>query len=95
MFHIIKYTLLALFIAALSIFFISNADVAFSLRFKFPPFIDSGLPPVYLNYLLLISFCIGIVFAAFLGALRFRAVRRKKKEMKEEVQHTDPATHVT
>lgn len=82
MLHFLKYFILTVFLFALLNLFRSNLDAMVSLRFQIPLIFDWFSPPIALNYLLLVGFCVGILFAAFLGAFRYSALRNKNKEIK-------------
>lgn len=88
-FHFLKYVVLAAFLFAFLNLFRSNADAMISLKFDVPPFKTLQSIPLSVNYLLLIHFCVGILFAAMGGALRLSGLGRKKREleaMKRELQ---------
>jgi len=83
MFHFFKYFILTLFFFAVLNLFRSNLDTMESVRFQIPFILDWSSPPIALNYLLLVSFCVGMLLAAFIGAFRFTTIRSKSKEVKK------------
>lgn len=89
MFHFLKYFLLALFFFVVLNLFRSNLDAFVSIKFQVPLILDWSSTPIALNYLLVSSFCVGILFAALLGAFRLRDIHRRKKELKRQRQELD------
>lgn len=82
MFNFIKYLLLAVFLFVVMNLFLSNLQTSVPIQFKIPLVGEWSSVPIEINYLILVSFCLGIVFAGFLGALRLMDVRGRKKELK-------------
>ena len=82
MLHFIKYLVIVIILFAILNLFRSNLDAVVTLKFQIPLIHEWFIPPVSLNYLLLTGFSVGILFAAFIGAFRFSAIREKKREMK-------------
>jgi hypothetical protein len=83
MFHFLKYLILVLILLSLFIFVKSNLPLEIILHFNIPYLGNWETENLSITYLLLIAFALGILFAAFLGALNFGKVRREKKELKE------------
>jgi uncharacterized integral membrane protein len=83
MFHFIKYLFLALFIFVFLNLFRSNMDVMVALKFDLPLVWSWSSIPVGVTYLLLVAFCVGIIFAALVGAFRMAEVRAQKRELKK------------
>lgn len=83
MFHFIKYLFLVVFLFGVLGLFLSNMETSVNLRFNIPFIWEWRSPAISLNFLLLISFCVGILFSAFAGALRFAAVRAQKRQLKD------------
>lgn len=83
MFHFLKYLILTVFVFALLNLIRSNMTLNVSLTFDLPYVHAWETLPLPLNYLLLIAFCIGILFASFLGALKVGNIRAKNREIKE------------
>lgn len=89
MFHFLKYLLLVLFIFVLLNLFRSNLDTLVQIKFSMPLIWEWVSPVIALNYLLLISFCVGILFAAILGAFGISEMRSKRKEIKQLKKELD------
>lgn len=94
-FHFLKYFLLAAFLFAFLNLFRSNADAVVSLKFDIPPWWHLQSVPLSINYLLLINFCVGILFAALGGALRLTGLGRKKKELAQLKQQLKSQQQMT
>ncbi len=83
MFHFIKYLILTIFVFALLNLLRSNMALEVSLNFEIPHLNTWQTLPLPLNYLLLIAFCIGILFAGFVGAFKAGSIKDKNREIKE------------
>lgn len=84
MFHVLKYVLLSVFLFAVLNLFRSNLDTLVEIRFSIPLIWELKMPPVSLDYLILGSFCVGMIFAAFIGAFRGVYVKKEKKAIRRE-----------
>lgn len=83
MFHFLKYLILTAFVFALLNLLRSNMALNVSLTFEVPYLHTWETLPLPLNYLLLIAFCVGILFAGFLGALKAGSIKARNREIKE------------
>ena|SRR3989338_5684261 len=83
MFHFLKFIILVLFLFIILNFFRSNLDTAISLKFQIPFVLEWASEPLPVNFMALALFCLGILFAALVGAFRMGAIRREKKRLKE------------
>lgn len=82
-FHFCKYFLLAVFILAVFNFVRSNFNTTIPLTFSVPALFTWEFLSVSVIYLLTLGFCLGMLCAALLGALRIQKLHNDKKELKE------------
>ncbi len=82
MWHFFKYFIGTLFIFAAFNFFRSNGEMALPLKFNVPLLGEWLTPGIPVFYLIIVSFCSGILCAALVGAFRIEKVREEKRELK-------------
>lgn len=82
-FHFCKYFLLVIFILAVFNFVRSNFNTTIPLTFSVPALFTWEFLSVSVIYLLTLGFCLGILCAALLGALRIQKLHNDRKELKE------------
>lgn len=83
MFHFFKYLLLVLLFAAFLNIFRSNSGGEIVLKYDIPFIRQWESVPLSVNFLMVAGFSLGILVAAFLGALRMKDVLEKKRELKK------------
>ncbi|MBX7149430.1 hypothetical protein K1X76_10155 [bacterium] len=83
MYHFLKYLLLVLFILIIFLFFYSNHTVTVSLVMDLPFVDDLASRPIPVIFLIMGSFVVGILFAAFIGAFRMALVKEEKRRLVE------------
>jgi hypothetical protein len=100
MWRFIKVLLAALIIFIVVNFFISNSTTdaqslatPISFKFKIPPFLYLESIDFQVGYLLILSFVLGMIFAALIGALnaftRSREMKMKNKTIRELEKEID------
>jgi hypothetical protein len=98
--RLVKVLLSAIIIFAVVNFFLSNSSpeanslaAKISFKFSLPPFLNLESIAFSVGYLLLISFTLGMLFAALIGALnafsRSRELKMKKKVIHELEKEID------
>ncbi len=82
MLHFLKYCFITLFLFAFLNLFRSNMTNEVSIAFQMPLIWQWQSPPISLNYLMLMLFCVGILFSAAIGAFRVMELHAKNREIK-------------
>ncbi|MDO8519732.1 MAG: hypothetical protein Q7T11_06175 [Deltaproteobacteria bacterium] len=90
MFHFIKFLFLAAFVFIVLNFFRSNMETAVAIKFQIPLVWEWVSQPVSVNFIVLGVFCLGILFAAAIGAFRMGEVRAEKRRLKESNPPSPP-----
>lgn len=89
MWHTIKYIFISISILALSIFFYSNHEDFIQLKFGVPYVGTWQSIPLSQNLVIIAGFCLGIIWAGFLGAFRFgpsRELKRNTRKLESQVK---------
>lgn len=84
MLHFIKYILILVIFTALFLLLWSNQNLWLDIKFAIPYLPYSYIIKVSFIQVIGICFTASFLFAAFIGALRLRDIRQKKKELKKE-----------
>ena len=83
MLHFLKYLFLVLIFVGFLNIFRSNSGGEIVLRYDVPLIRQWESVPLSVNFLMVASFSLGVLVAAFLGALRMKEVMEKKRELKK------------
>lgn len=81
MMHFLKFLFIAIILFLLFSLFHSNYSSEITLYFNIPHVTQSSTPSFSVNYLIIGSFLVGFIFAAFLGAFRMYVHKVRKKEL--------------
>jgi uncharacterized integral membrane protein len=85
MLHFIKYCLTVILLFIVLNFFRSNLSIEVNLAFDVPYIFEWTSPAFSFDFIILLSFCAGILFAAFFGALRQGMWKKRYKELHKGV----------
>lgn len=94
--RIIKLFFAAIFVFIIVNFFLSNTgpgnnnlSTAISFRFNLPPFLSFQSMDFAVGYLLVLSFILGMVFAAIIGGLNAFSSNKVLKEQKRKISMSE------